>query len=387
MGDTEQSAPIDGEIVAEPHELSVDVTSLQTLARVEIDQQVSTAKQYPRSITTAINQIKTLATLDEDTAEKCCYALVRRSKRRGRPGDQQAQNKPIPGPSIRLAEIAAQSWGNCRIYARIIAVNRKEKYIEAEGVFHDLETNMASRATTRRRISTTDGRLFSEDMIVVTGNAACAIAKRNAILAGVPRGVYWPGYAAARAIIAGTASTLAETRAKVFKAFASYGVTPEQLFESIGVEGEADIGLEEIATLRGIYASIKNQEHTVEEIFSKDKSAPAHEIVEEPLKNKPSEHEDASSEAAAEDQADSSSHGSAGDASAAETQVPEEAPLSLLDVARQHAQEGTKAFENWFNKLKPAELDELKPQMSALSKMAKSVDAKAKQEAKERAAG
>jgi hypothetical protein len=45
-------------------------------------------------------------------------------------------------------------------------------------------------STVRRRIFDSRGRLFNDDMITVTGNAACAIAKRNAILSGVPKSAF-----------------------------------------------------------------------------------------------------------------------------------------------------------------------------------------------------
>lgn len=256
---------------------TLTTSSAIAVLRAEIDGQISTARQYPRVISTAMKNIQGLATLDEETAAECLYALVRRQNNRGR--QQQASqedngtNKAIEGPSIRLAEIAAQCWGNCRIEARVVEVNRIEKYVEAVGIFHDLETNMASTSNVRRRISTREGRLFSDDMIVVTGNAACAIAKRNAILAGIPRGVYRLAYQKAREIVAGTAETLVSNRDRAIKSFAAFGVKPDQIFDVLGVEGEEDIGLNEIATLRGLFASLKSGEVTVEEAFAKEKPA------------------------------------------------------------------------------------------------------------------
>lgn len=260
----------DGEVLPETEHggRMIDVAASVSLARAEIDMQVATARAYPRSVARVMKRITELATLDEETAQECCYALVRRKKGQRA---QDEENKPIEGPSVRLAELAAQAWGNARIDARVISVNRQEKYVEAEGVFHDLETNMATRSVVRRRISTTAGFLFSDDMIVVTGNAACAIAKRNAILSGIPRGIYRPGYAAARGVIAGTIQTLGENRAKVYKAFAAYGVTPVQIHELLSVGGEADVGLDHIALLRATFASLKSGEVTVAEVFAKDR--------------------------------------------------------------------------------------------------------------------
>ena len=149
------------------------------MAVAEVDQQIATAHAYPRSIDKVMKNILTLATLDEETAKECIYALPR-------------ANKIIPGPSIRLAEIMLSQWQNARVGTRVTHVDRFEKYVEAEGIFHDLETNVATTARVRRRISDKRGRLYDDDMIMVTSNAAAAIAKRNAILAGVPKGVLAP---------------------------------------------------------------------------------------------------------------------------------------------------------------------------------------------------
>ena len=269
--------PYDDGVVSGLPATSVPAISASlALARSDINVQIATARQYPRNVQSVISNITTYATLDEETAQECLYALVRGKKKKGRNQNQAAddrENKPIEGPSIRLAEIAAQCYGNCKIDARVIEVNRAEKYVEAEGTFHDLETNMLSRATVRRRISTSSGYLFSDDMIVVTGNAACAIAKRNAILAGIPKGLYRQAYNQARAMVAGTAEQLSANRDRAISAFARFGVKPEQLFEALGVEGDADIKLDHIATLRAMYATLKNGESTVEEMFGRGEAA------------------------------------------------------------------------------------------------------------------
>ena len=241
----------DGEILPA---LPQDMSLAMGLARAEIDQQIATARAYPRSIKRATDAIFTLATLDEQTAEECTYALPR-------------GGKPITGPSIRLAEIIAQSWGNNRVAARVVHVDRTEKFVEAEGVYHDLETNSAAMARVRRRISDKNGKLLSDDMIIVTGNAACSIAKRNAILAGVPKPVWRQAEDAVRKVVAGTIETLGVKREKSIKAFAHYGVKPEQIYASLGLTGADDIGVEHIPILRGMYAALKNGEATVEEMF------------------------------------------------------------------------------------------------------------------------
>jgi hypothetical protein len=226
------------------------------LSRAEVDQQIATARALPRSIHHAVQNIMTLATIDTESAEECIYALPR-------------AGKAITGPSIRLAEIISSQWGNCRVGARVVHVDRFEKYVEAEGVFHDLETNTATTARVRRRISDKHGKLLNEDMIVVTGNAACSIAKRNAILGGVPKAVWRKAYAAVEQVLAGDVKTLAERRDAAMKAFAAFGVAPEQIFEALGIGGLDDITLEHLATLTGMRSALKNNEADVEEMFPK----------------------------------------------------------------------------------------------------------------------
>jgi hypothetical protein len=254
----------------------VDTSTMPLILRAEIDSQIATARQYPRNMKKAMENILGLATMDDETAAECCYALVRKKKNKNRNNAAAApdeENKPIEGPSIRLAEIASQCWGNNRTVARVVSVNRTEKYVEAIGIFHDLETNQALEATVRRNIQTSGGYLFSADMITVTGNAACSIARRNAILGGIPRGIYRPAYHAAREIIAGSIATLPANREKAIKAFASFGVTVEQILEALDIDSESGIKVDHIAILRAMFAAIKNGEATVEEMFAKPEKA------------------------------------------------------------------------------------------------------------------
>jgi hypothetical protein len=242
------------------------------ITRAELDTQIATARAYPRSLKGVINDILSLATIDQQTAEESMYALPR-------------GGKPIVGPSVRLAEIVAQQWGNCRVEARVVDVDRTNKWITAEGIYHDLEKNTGIRTTVNRRIADRNGRLFSDDMIVVTGNAACSIARRNAIFAGVPKAVWRRAYEAAENVVKGDVKTLSERREKAIKAFAAYGVKPEQIFGALDVESIEDITLEHVPVLIAMYSAIKNGEETVESMFDPRRAGRAFEVVSNPLKD------------------------------------------------------------------------------------------------------
>lgn len=258
----------DGEVVTAL--ATIEPGQLSELARVEIDQQIATAHKYPRSIKKAVENITTLATLDEATAEECIYALPR-------------GGKPIRGPSVRLAEIIAGQWRNCRVEARIVEINRTDKFVEAVATFHDLETNVAQRTAVRRRIVDSRGRLYNDDMILVTGQAACSIARRNIVLACVPKAVWNRAYQEAERVIKGDVQTLSERRAKAIASFGTWGVKPEQVFAALGVAGEDEVTLEHIPTLRGMFSAIKSGEATVEDLFSGRAPTGRHQGIENPL--------------------------------------------------------------------------------------------------------
>jgi hypothetical protein len=155
----------------------------------------------------------------------------------------------------------------------VIEIDRVNKIVKAQGVFHDLETNVYTSADVSVRISDKNGKLYNEDMIVVTGQAACSKAKRNAILQGVPRPVWDKAYTQIEKIIAGDAKTLTTRRDDAVKAFAMYGVKPEQVFLSLGLGSIEEITLDHIVTLTGFYQSIKSGEATVETVFGNARNA------------------------------------------------------------------------------------------------------------------
>lgn len=258
----------DNATALQPFEMGANQSLAAALSRVEIDQQISTAKSFPRSLDKVVKGVLSLATLDEESATECIYALPR-------------GNKPIKGPSIRMAEIISSQWGNCRDGARVVHVDRVEKFVEAEGIFHDLETNHITTKRVRRRISDKNGKLLSDDMIIVTGNAACSIALRNAILGGVPKGVWRRAYEAVEKVITGDTKTLVERRELALKAFAAFGVKPERIFEALDVSGLDDIGVDQITILIGMHSALRNGEETVETMFGKAKSEKT--AIENPL--------------------------------------------------------------------------------------------------------
>lgn len=232
---------------------------LQALNRSEVDIQIATAKQYPRDLQATLNKIETYATMDKETAEDCFYVL----RRKGAGG----QDSIIEGLSVRMAEIIAGAWGNLRIATRIIGNDGKT--ITAQAVCHDLETNLAVSKEVKRRIVNKYGQTFSEDMQVVTGNAAASIAFRNAVLAVIPKAVTKKVINEVKKVALGQSIDLEQSRQNLLAYFNKIGVTQEQLFFYLGVKTIAEIDKQMIFELRATANAIKEGTTTVEESFVK----------------------------------------------------------------------------------------------------------------------
>jgi hypothetical protein len=240
----------EGRIVDNP-----DMHALTQLNAAEINQQIMTARAYPRNITAFRRSMRELVTYDQPTALSCLYALKR-------------GNKVIEGPSIRFAEGALQAWGNSRAGSRIVDIG--EEFITAQGFFYDLERNMALAFEVMRRITDKDGVRYGDDMIGVTGNAASSIAFRNAILKGIPRIAWNEPYQAARMVSIGKGESISVKREEMIKAFAPVGVDKDQIFGLLGVKGLDDVTVDHLIFLGGVLNSIKEGDTKPEDAFSVD---------------------------------------------------------------------------------------------------------------------
>ena len=231
--------------------------------KAQIDVQISTAKAYPRSIKRAVEDAIAIATMDAKTAESCTYAIPRGGKK-------------ISGPSVNLAKIIAQNWGNLRIEAKVVDVDAK--HVTSQAIAFDLQTNIAIKVEVKRSIMTKTGRM-SDDMIVVTGNAANSIALRNAIFNIIPKSVTDNVYNEAIKAITGDVSDktkLLKRRKQVVEGLiATYSVNEAEILSSIGKSSLDHIGVDEIAILIGIGTAIKDGDTTVDEAFrAKNTSKP-----------------------------------------------------------------------------------------------------------------
>lgn len=250
----------------------VQIVQVDAVERANVDSQVATAKRYPRDIRRSIDNSVVMATMNQETAQSCSYALPR-------------GGKPITGPSVHLAKIIVSNWGNMRTEAKVVQIT--DKQVISRGTCWDLENNVASAFEVRRSIIGKNGQRFSDDMITVTGNAANSIAYRNAVFAVIPKAITDRVYYAAQKFITGDLSDsdkLLKVRTGVMNNFKNnYGITEEEVVKMCGKQTVNQIGADEISMLMGTIQALKDGDTTVDELMKpirESKEAINHKIAE-----------------------------------------------------------------------------------------------------------
>jgi len=238
----------------------VEATALESIERASIDMQITTAKKYPMHSPNMLSKVKedmlTLATLDEETAAGCFYSLPR-------------GNKTIQGPSVRLAEIALNCYGNIRIGARIIEVNSDvSPHVVVQSVCHDLENNALITIEKRRRIVKKKNKpSIDEDDIQLAVNACTSIAYRDAAFKLIPMAIIKPVWLAAKKLAIGDIKSLTAKRGMVIERLKRMGVREENILAVVSCRKIEDIGVEHLGVLIGLGTALKDGETTLEEAF------------------------------------------------------------------------------------------------------------------------
>jgi len=250
MANGEESEVYEGEIAPETGALAV-------ISGAEIDRQVATAKAYPRSITKFKEDALAMATLDQETAGRMYYRL----KRRGKEGI-----KVIEGPSIRLAEVAVAAWGNTFWGSR--PVSTEDKAVRCQGFAWDLERNNRRVFEVTRRITTAEGRRYSDDMILVTQQAASQIAARNAAFGVIPR-VYVDNLVKkCKAVFIGDVKSISDKRKSAFEEYAKIGAKKADVLALAGKDGIDDLTIDDLIDLKGLLTAIEEGNTTLKEALA-----------------------------------------------------------------------------------------------------------------------
>lgn len=231
--------------------------TLEALNRSETSILIETAKKYPRHLPTVLNTIQTLATMDKETAEDCFYVL----RRKGADGESNI----IEGLSVRMAEIILAAYGNMRVQARTIANDGKT--ITVQAVALDLESNVGLSLEVTRRITDRNGKTYSVDMQEVTQRAAVSIARRNAILAIIPKAITKRIIDDVKKVAMGQSIDLEQGRQNMLAYYAKLGVSKEMIFSYLNITSINEIDADKIFELRATRNAIAEGTATAQGLF------------------------------------------------------------------------------------------------------------------------
>lgn len=234
--------------------------------KAEIDAQITTAKMYPRDPKRCLQYAEMLATMDEETAQSCIYALPRKDKNGGK--------VEIKGASIRLAEIMMNAWEHIHCATRI--VENDGKHITAEAVAWDLQQNV--KVVMQNKVSIIFGQkdgkggyTANADMQTMLSNAAAAKALRNAIFKVIPKAFVDAIYKKAIIAAIGESKTINSKVTTVVDRLVKMGINKEEMMTYFGHTNLNDFTADDLSSLIGIGTALKEGMIKPEEVFSVEK--------------------------------------------------------------------------------------------------------------------
>lgn len=234
----------DAPVAARPHAGALAQTDQQR-AIAEVQAAMMIARANPRDPIAAMDRI-----LNACTRPTLADAAVYTYSRGG---------SDVSGPSIRLAEAMAQSWGNMQFGIRELDQRNGESTVQAFA--WDVETN------TRREVTfqvphlrfTRSGAKRLEDprdiyeMVANQGSRRL----RACILAIIPGDVTEAAVQQCETTMAVKADTSADAMKKMAEAFGAFGVTREQIEKRIQRRLDA-IQPAQVVALKKVYASLRD---------------------------------------------------------------------------------------------------------------------------------
>lgn len=232
-------------------------------ASQEVQGQIVMAKKFPRDLVTAQTRILE-ACRRKGLADAALYSYPK--------GGTQ-----VTGPSIRLAEMMAQCWGNMDF--GIVELEQRKGESSVMTYAWDLETNTRQTKVftvphtmkARGEIKTlTDPRDIYEH---VANQGARRL--RACILGIIPGDIQDSAIEACKKTLAGDGSVpLLDRVRKMIVAFAEFAITPEMIAERMAHNIEA-IDETELLNLRGIFVSLRDGASSREQWFNVGDEAPA----------------------------------------------------------------------------------------------------------------
>ena len=223
----------------------INTTSVASREISTIQGMIFMAKQFPRDENAAKNRIMR-ACQRKELSLQAIYKYARGGSN-------------IEGPSIRLAEVLAQAWGNIEYGVNELEQGENESVVEAFA--WDLETNtrQAKRFTVPHLRMTKKGKQMLTDPRDIYENNANNGARRlrACILGVIPGDIVDAAVDACKKTATESTVVNPETVGKMVKSFESFGIMQHHIEARIQRNIEA-IDAYLLSELRTIYASLKD---------------------------------------------------------------------------------------------------------------------------------
>lgn len=238
----------------------------------EIQGMVFMAKQYPRDQFAAYQRIK-------QSCERKSLALIA-SYEYPRGG------KKVTGPSIRLAEVVAQNWGNMAY--GVTELEQKVGESTCMAYAWDLETNVRSEKIFTVKHERKAGKTIQKlddprDIYELVANMG-ARRERACILAVIPKDVIDAAVEECDKTLAGkNTEPIIDRLKKMFDAFKVFGVTREMIEKKIGV-GLDSFTEKDVLSLIKVFNSLKDGMYKREDFFEEDNPQPTTDALAEEFK-------------------------------------------------------------------------------------------------------
>lgn len=227
----------------------------QSRAVAEVQASIVLARSNPRNEVRAYSRIMK-ACKRKSLAERASYSF----KRGG---------SLVTGPTIRLAEVLANSWEN--IHYGFREIGRKDDYSEIEAFAHDLETN--TRVTRQFQVrhyrdlkNDTQKALTSErDKYEMVANMAQRRV-RSCLLEIIPGDIVEAAEEACKATLLHDIGDIEKKAKAILEAFSKFGVTKEMVEKHLDRDIKSIVPAD-VVSLQGIYRSIRDGIAPVGEFF------------------------------------------------------------------------------------------------------------------------
>lgn len=248
-----------GEVAARPAANAIADAGIQREI-AEVQGAMVIAKRFPRNPIEAMDRILQACTRPT-LAEGALYSYSR-------------GGSDITGPSIRLAEVAAQAWGNVQFGIRELEQRNSESTVEAFA--WDIETNTRQvkvfqvphkRHTKRGSYTLEDPR----DVYELVANQG-ARRLRACILGVIPGDVIEAAIKQCEETLKANADTSPEGLKRLVAAFEPFGVTQGQIEKRIQCRLEA-IRPAQVVLMKKIYASLRDGMSSPSDWFDPEQSS------------------------------------------------------------------------------------------------------------------